>query len=91
MYPPSQAKTCQDLLNQLLPSLMRAGLEIEENIGLVEKDKEHTVKARLKSPIPEDGWEPLKQYMGWYSLLSGWRVSNIRRTAKYLTFTAEEG
>lgn len=88
MYPPRVVKNVTEWLEALLPSLGRAGLEFSEDIGLDEDEEDYEVTVRLRAPIPQAGWEALREYITTYSFLCGWRVENLRHTGAKLIFTA---
>lgn len=88
MYPPKRSESVTEFLEALLASLLRAGLEFDPNIGLDEEEYGFEVKVQLLQPIPQKGWQHLREYIPTYSLVCGWQVTELRHTARVLTFTA---
>lgn len=76
------------MLEGMLLSARRAGLEFHDNIGLDETEEGFEVKVLLQAPIPKAVWPALKEYIETYALLADWRLRNVRHNARTLTFTA---
>lgn len=89
MFPPKRTTSVTEWLENLLSTLARGGLEINKNIGLDEDDDgKYSVKIKLMSPIPKEGWEPFKLYANQYSQLSGWKIERVRQERGCLFFKA---
>lgn len=90
MYPPKRTNSVTEWLEHLMTSVARAGLEFDWDIGLDEEEGRFDVKVRLLAPIAKEGWPALQHYITTYSLVAGWRVKQLRQTARWLTFTASK-
>jgi hypothetical protein len=87
MFPPAPTPDTAAWVEQLLLSLERAGLSFDWNLELEEGDHEATVRLRLVVPVAREGWAGLKKYIVDYALMGNRIVTDLRSSAKVLTFT----
>lgn len=89
MYPPVRQPTVKEWLEALWASLQRAG-EHFSTVADVEEDNRRrvSVKLFLQRPVPKEAQQPLKEYIQQYSFQSGWAVSSLKMTTRYVSFSA---
>lgn len=88
MFPPKKTVEITEWIQNLFSSLVRAGLDMNWDLELKEEGDVADVRIQLKAPVPKSGWAVFRQYVHQYSMVSGWRVGNLRQTGRFLTFRA---
>lgn len=89
MFPPQPTENAEKWLENLISSLVRAGLPATGDVVCDKLEEEQlAVRVRLGHAVENTGWPFLREYIRQYSAEAGWRVTKIRQHRQTVAFLA---